>query len=856
MSEPTPLMQQYFSIKKNYTDCFLFFQVGDFYELFFDDAIKAAPLLSITLTKRGYHNEQNIPLCGVPVHMIETHSTKLVKLGHTVAICNQSELAVPGKVVEREVQQIISPATILQDKDEFTEDSNFMLFFDETENEVIFIIFEYITLTLKYGNFKKTAALNDLIKNLISQIRPKEIFFYSTFFEKKEIIEIFSTQNSFIKNYCKSDLNNRIKVETEKNIPEKFEHLYFLILENVIKRHIKIIDKNIKIFPYEIEKFLIVDSATMKHLEILNNIYDGSTKNTIFSTLNFTKTSMGTRLLKQWISTPTVDKNILKERINSIKILINSINTTSDLHEIIKFIGDFERIAGRISLKKTTYKDYQKLINIIPNIARCFEFLSNFENDKILNEIKSSLWFDFSIYEKLSKYIFEIEEETKEENLIKKNSDEQLIAFGEIIEKQHEFLLDFEKSENERFGFENVLKIKQTPLYGYTFETSKTKNLNLPQEFKIVQTLAQKERYITDSLKELEAKIINSKESYKKREHEIYNEICSDVFSNNQNILKTAQSIAKLDVLCSLAQSAFINEWKAPSFESENNILKIISGKHAILSSILKNNFIENSLELSEQKSKSIIITGPNMGGKSTFMRQNALIIYLSHIGSFVPANEAIIPEIDGIFTRIGASDNVSQGKSTFYVEMEEASYICKSATSKSFVILDEIGRGTSTYDGMSLAAAIIEYLVKQKNSFLLCATHYHELNNLLSNNLNSKWQKVELLRGLDGNPFFTYQLKDGLSNESMGIDVAKNVGINNIVINRAYFYKNILESSLKILNNSYHNEKEDNLSIKKNEYENFIAAILDLDPNSISPRESLNIFYTLQKKASELINK
>jgi DNA mismatch repair protein MutS len=856
MTEATPLMQQYFSIKKNYADCFLFFQVGDFYELFFDDAIKAAPILSITLTKRGYHNDQNIPLCGVPVHMVEAHYTKLVKLGHSVAICNQSEPAIPGKVVAREVQQVISPATILQDKDEFTEDSNLMLFFDETEDEIIFIIFEYITLTVKYGNFSKNSSIGDLIKNLISQIRPKEIFFYSKFFEKKEITDFFSTQNCFIRNYCNNNLKDEIKIETQKDIPNKFEYLYSLILESIIKKHISIIDKNIKILPYEIEKFLIVDTATMKHLEILNNIYDGTNKNTLFSTLNFTQTSMGKRLLKQWISYPIIDRNILKERINSIKILTNSINITKDLHEIIKLIGDFERIAGRISLKKTIYKDYQKLINIIPNIARCFEFLSNFKDDKILNEIKNSLWFDFSIYEKLSKYIFEIEEEIKDENLIKKNSDEQLISFSEIIEKQHEFLLEFEKKENEKLGLENVLKIKQTPLYGYTFETSKTKDLNLPKEFKVIQTLSQKERYITNSLKELEAKIINSKEEYKKREKELYNELCSEIFSNNQNILKTAQSIAKLDVLCSLSQSAFIYEWTAPSFESENNILKITSGKHPVLSSILKNNFIENSLELSDQKSKSIIITGPNMGGKSTFMRQNALIIYMAHIGSFVSAKEALIPEIDGIFTRIGASDNVSQGKSTFYVEMEEASYICKAATSKSFVVLDEIGRGTSTYDGMALAASIIEYLVKQKESFILCATHYHEIYTLLSNNLSSKWQKVEVLRSYKGDPFFTYHLKDGLSNESMGIDVAKNVGINNIVINRAYFYKNILESSLKVLNNSYHNVKEDNLPVKKNEYENFIAAILDHNPDSISPREALEIFYSLQKQAKLLIKK
>lgn len=847
MSNTTPLMKQYFSIKEKYSDAFVFFQVGDFYELFFDDAKKASSLLSITLTKRGYHNGENIPLCGVPSHMVEVHSMKLVKQGYTVVICGQVEKAEVGKLVSRDVTQVLSPGTLTNDFAAGYEDKNLIYFISENEKEIKIFVFEYITFSVEFVSYKKDFLFKEKFLNLISKRKPKEIYL------DKEIVEVKIVLDEYLMNYKflfeKNLENSFLKKWIEKNkIKEDFKETASLFLEYLNKYQNSNLNSDLNSFEYQSKIYLEIDLSTQKHLEIIENNFDGTSKNTLFSVLNKTATTMGTRLLKLWLIHPLQKLNEIKDRQNCVKEFLLNSQLSKLLRKILFEIGDFERLAGRISLKRAFYSDYQRLLSIIPMINEIKEKIFYLNENNILSKIISNLWCDKKVYDFLSERIFINKENGDEDKFIKPESDEKLNEFSKLINSQNEILLNFEREENKRFGVEDYLRIKSTPLYGYVFEISKTKDnfLTLPSEYVCVQTLSQKERYSTPKLKFLENEILGAKEKYKERDKFLFNLFEEEIYKYKKFLMETAKALSELDVLISFSIVAIENNWVLPNINESSN-LEIIGGKHPVIESILKSKFIENSLSLSDEKSKGWIITGPNMGGKSTFMRQNALIIILAHVGSYIPAKSANIPILNSIYTRIGASDNVSLGKSTFYLEMEEAAKICSNANEKSLVILDEIGRGTSTYDGISLAAAILEFLSKKIKPFLLFATHYGELYNLISEDKFISWHHVGIIKNFKNEIKISYLIKEGASFDSMGIEMATSVGMNESVIALAKNYKKKLEKNF--FKNEFESNKNltifDEEKIEDKNLENakrFLEILNFTNLDELSPREIYNL--------------
>lgn len=790
---PSPLMQQYLPIKEKYPDSLVFFQVGDFYELFFDDAKIASDILSITLTKRGTYNDMDIPLCGIPCHMIETHTAKLVRAGKTVIICDQLEQAQVGKLVNRGVSEVISPATVINENISTNKNSSYILFISFQNNLFNVFFFEFITQNIFSTSFSIDSRGKDCFFSELEKYSPQEIIIdflaeekFKDFIKDKRIIYT-SWKNNFLYN------DFIIKWMNNFNINMELYEICKLFLNFIKHYHENILNLNFNFNFFSSYDYLFLDSATQKHLELCENQSTKNEDGTLFQCINHTATSMGSRLLKKWLLKPSISIDLILKRQKIIKNFISKWYLTQKLYDLLKKIGDLERVCGRIKLKRATYRDYQKILNsnlLIDEIIflwKEFNFNESFFKEYELLNMPDSL------KKILEKYIVD-ENILGKEIKINNQADEELNLLHKMIESQTAIILDYEQKERERTGIAD-LYIKSTPLYGYVFELSKLKYKELPSDYTRVQTLSQKERYTTQGLKELEYKLLNAKDEYTKREKFLYSMIQDSVYANIDILFDISIKISNIDALISLTKAAHINNWSCPEINLNNRDLEIIDGKHPVISSFVNNSYVSNDLNLNSEN-KTWIITGPNMGGKSTFMRQNALIVLLTHIGSFVPAKKAIIPIMDAIFTRIGASDNVFQGKSTFFVEMEECETICRMATENSFIVLDEIGRGTSTYDGMSIAAAIINYLSNNKKSYVLFATHYHELNKLLKNIEKISWHHVETKFIDKDNYIILYKMLPGISNDSMGIFLAKKVGLNDIVINLANSYKYNLEKN------------------------------------------------------------
>lgn len=793
MTVITPLMQQYFAIKNNYPEALVFFQVGDFYELFFDDAKKASSILSITLTKRGYHNGEDIPLCGVPVHTIENHCIKLVKSGNIIVICNQTEKAEVGRLVTRGIANIISPATYIQENSNIDSTiSAYILFISKHNNQIKVFFLEFIKQEVYYYNFFMNKNGLDCFLSELEKYSPKEIIIDGSF--EKEFIQFINNKNIIYRLISYNFANEQIVSEFigKNNIDKSKEpelkgifNILFTYLNNY-QPHILNLKFNFK----ETSSFdyLFLDSATQKHLELCINNHNNTSDGTLFSTLNHASTAMGSRLLKKIILRPSVCIETIKLRQNIIEKFIINIHLANKISDLLKNIGDLERISYRINMKKAMYKDYQKILSISSFIDEVIQIINNnfYENkESLINSISS---ISESLQNILKKYI---SNENIISNDIKINidSDETLKNIQEKILFNTKQIVEYEQEEKLRTNISDLC-IKETPLYSYVFELSKAKYKELPTDYIRIQTLSNKERYSTKRLKELEMYLINSKEEFSEREKYLFSIVEDSIYNNVNELIEISKALSNLDFLISLSKAAYINNWTKPNINNSLSKLEIIEGKHPILMNLLKDQYISNDLKL-DNENKSWIITGPNMGGKSTFMKQNALIVLLAHIGSYVPARIANIPIMDAIFTRVGASDNMLQAKSTFFVEMEESATITRMATSKSFIILDEIGRGTSTYDGMSIAAAIIDYINIYKNSYVLFATHYHELNKLIESKI--AWYYAET-KMYNNELLLLYKIRQGISSDSMGIYLASKIGLDEKIISMAIKYKNILE--------------------------------------------------------------
>jgi len=797
------MIEQYRRIKKKYPDVLLFFRLGDFYELFQDDAYIASRELQIALTSREVSKNNRIPMAGIPYHAVENYIPKLLEKGYKIAICEQLEDPKLAKgLVKRDVIKIITPGT------------NFISLDAESNNYIACVVreekigFGLSFIDLSTGEFYTNQFpfkdweifLEGLLKLPISEIvvkRGEDPFdFVEEDVFKKWIISEFDSE------FFDYDLsyNRLLELYNVQNLASfGIEGLTLsIIASGALLAYLEYTQKSIPkhIMPirlYNPTRYMLIDHRAGENLELLKNTIDRSTKFTLYSTINYTVTPMGARLLKNWISYPLIDVETINERLDGVEELLNSYLETEKIRETLKNIGDFERIIGRLSCGIGNARDLLALKNSLRNAMRLKEIFK--PNSKILRDIWESIP-DFSpLVDILEKAIVEDPPvAVTEGGIIKDGFDSEIDQLRDILHNSNKWLLQFENKERERTGIKS-LKVSYNKVFGYYIEVTKP-NLHLvPSDYIRKQTLVNAERFITEELKNFEEKILGADEKLKALEYETFIKLRDTAGKWVKEIQKTASSIAMLDVLQSFAYASRINNYVRPKLGNDFRI-EIKGGRHPILEKSLEHTFIPNDTYLDRDEYQVILITGPNMAGKSTYMRQVGLIVIMAQMGCFVPAKEAYIGIVDKIFARIGAQDYLSLHQSTFMVEMEETARIINNITPRSLLIFDEVGRGTSTYDGMSLAWALVEYLANHNDRpRTLFATHYHELT-ALEEQLRGVKNYTVAVEEKEDYVTFLYRVKRGSADKSYGIYVAKLAGLPQTVISRA-------EEILKMLENS-----------------------------------------------------
>ncbi|AQW26705.1 DNA mismatch repair protein MutS [Clostridium perfringens] len=906
----TPMMRQYFEIKENYKDCILFFRLGDFYEMFFEDAETAARELELVLTGRDCGLEKRAPMCGIPFHASNSYIGRLVAKGYKVAICEQVEDPKFAKgIVKRDVIKVITPGT-------YTDSS----FVEETKNNYIMTIYAdlernrcSLAITdISTGDFLATEGELEkgVILDEISKFNPKEIILLDSL-DQELIKDITLTTPALISRKPIEYFEENFEEVLNNQFGEKSNSLSLMVKKssNALVKYIldtqKISLTNINdIEVYSLVDFMTIDLSSRRNLELTENLREKSKKGSLLWVLDKTETSMGSRMLRRWIEEPLVNKEKITLRLNAVEELFNDLSLNDSLKEALHDIYDIERILGKISNKNANAKDLIALktsIGKIPNVKGIIEnctssLLKNYHHN--LDDLRD-------IYELLEKSIKEDPSLTlKDGDLIKDGFNSEIDELRLAKTNGKDWISSLENREREFTGIKS-LKVGFNKVFGYYIEISKANYSSIPEGRYIrKQTLANAERFITPELKEIEEKLLGASEKLCSLEYDIFLDIRNEVENHIDRLKTTAKIIAELDCISNLAFVALENDFIKPEI-NEDGETKIENGRHPVVENVIpKGEFIPNDTIINKDDNQLLIITGPNMAGKSTYMRQVAIITLMCQIGSFVPASKANISVVDKIFTRIGASDDLAGGKSTFMVEMWEVSNILKNATENSLVLLDEVGRGTSTYDGLSIAWSVIEYICKNKNlrCKTLFATHYHELTKL-EGEIHGVRNYSVAVKEVDNNIIFLRKIIEGGADQSYGIEVAKLAGIPDEVINRA---KEILEKlemesskdnldlALKEVNASKEEMKEasikasyevketlveeDKIEIKEEVIsksseakthkeddqiqldfsaigkDNLIKELSEVDILSLNPMEAMNRLYALVKEAKNLI--
>ncbi len=854
-TEITPMFKQYLEIKSKYPDAILFFRLGDFYEMFFEDAETVAPLLGLILTKREAGKNLTAPMCGVPVDKSSFYIKKLIEMGFKVAICEQVEDPALAKgLVKREVVKIYTPGLFIETEALPEGEKNYLASF--YKGKKVGVAF----LELSCGEFFFTEVDKELFLSEILKREPKELILSKELSDSEIVkqlkqslpkVHLSWVDESFFKEVEELQLNHYdaypFGIKAVSAILEYLNRYQPFLKEKISSPKFY--------FP---ENFLFLDANTKRNLELVKNLWDGTEKYSLYWVLNKTSTSMGARLLKEWILYPLRDINQIKLRQKVVKFFLENKNLRERLREILKKVSDLERLSVRCNLNLATPKEIALLrdsLQYLPQIKNLFDEFKNksFEFPQYLKTLLSKINTFESLYEELKNSLVENPPSTlKEGGIFKKGFSSQLDELRDLKENALTYLLELERRERVKTGIP-TLKIGYNRVFGYYLEVSKSYINQIPSYFERKQTLVNAERYVTPELKELEEKILSAETKIKELEYELFLELRTKISSYGEALKETAKNIGILDVLLAFAQTASENNYVCPEI-TEEPLIYIENGRHPVLEKVQgQENFIPNSLKLDKEENTLLIITGPNMGGKSTYLRQNALIVILAHIGSFVPASYAKIGILDKIFSRIGAGDELVRGKSTFMVEMSECAYILNQATSRSLVILDEVGRGTSTYDGLSLAWAIAEYLYSKK-IFTLLATHYFELTELSKSYSGIKNFHVAV-KEWNEEIIFLYQVLPGATSESYGIEVAKLAGIPSEVLDRAKEILYKLERK-KLEKSTEHRLTSKNKVYQLSVFENIhpvLEKIKNLKLEEITPLSALNLLWEFQK---ELIKK
>lgn len=810
MKKRTPMMEQYFSIKDKHPNEILFFRLGDFYEMFYEDAIIASKELEIALTSRASGNQEKAPMCGVPFHSAQSYIVRLIKKGYRVAICEQTELPQKGKtIVNRDVVRIITPGT-LNDEQTWVNDSNQFLCGLHFGAEGVGISAVDITTGEWYAS--RTSFLEDADHHaLLSELykyRPVEIVMSNeerASEDLKKKIQMYFPAMSLTPWLEFTEESAWKKFEDHRHLVLEFEdkgkcalglkasamlYDYLIVTQKMGLQHLQGIQT------YELQQMLRLDAATRRNLELTETMRDGKTAGSLFWVLNKTKTAMGARLLRKWIEQPLLSINQIVKRQDMIEGMLTHYQLLLPLKESLKGIYDYERLLGKLGYGSFSPKDFASL-------RQSFQPLPGIRM-RLLEQTEPQL---FKLGEELDdlRDLCQLVEDAiadeppfqiKDGGVIRPGYSADLDEIRDLVNNSQNWLMDFEAGERERTGIKS-LKVKFNKVFGYYIEVTKANLDAVPLEYHRKQTLVNAERFITPELKKMEDQILGAEERALRIEQALVRELQEKIASEMGRIQRTATQIANLDALVSLASVAREYQYVRPLIK-EGGDLKIENGRHPVIEKMIgRNDFIANHTLMNQEDHRMLILTGPNMAGKSTYMRQVALITLLSQMGSFVPADAAEIPVVDQIFTRIGASDDLAQGQSTFMVEMNEVANILSHATSQSLVILDEIGRGTSTYDGLSIAWAVVEYLSNRKRcgAKTLFATHYHELSELEEKVDGVKNYKISVQE--DGEQiYFTRKISRGSADKSYGIEVAKLAGVPSPIIQRAKLILSALEES------------------------------------------------------------
>lgn len=876
MSKLTPMMEQYMEIKNKNKESILFFRLGDFYEMFFEDALIASKELEITLTGRECGKKEKAPMCGVPYHSADSYIARLVNKGYKVAICEQVENPNEAKgIVKRDVVRIITPGTIT--------DSNML---DENNNNYLASIFldkkgvgiSYVDITT--GEFYTTQKVDNDNKNILkvlmdelAKIKPKEII-SNKYLKENNISKIIEDRfNIFID--ISQDWIFNID-ESKKVIKRQFDILnlegfglsyddYSIkscgsLLEYLNETQKTSLSHINKISKYNIENFMVIDINTRRNLEITETIRDNSKKGSLLWILDKTSTAMGARMLKKWLEEPLLDIKMIDKRLDAIENLFKDIMLMDEIEKELDKVYDIERLIGKISYGSCNARDMIALKNSIFVLPQIKEILFD-SNSNFLNELSDNIDLLKDVYELIDKSINEDPPmQTRDGGLIKKNYNKELDDLIDASNEGKNWLNKLESNEKIRTGIKS-LKIGFNRVFGYYIEIRKSNIDSVPDNYIRKQTLSNSERYITPELKEMEDKILGAEEKSVVLEYKLFNEVREKLKDKIKRMQITAKTLASIDCLNSLSQVAYKNNYVKPNINNEN-IINIKNGRHPVVENMLKEEiFIPNNTFLDNDENRLNIITGPNMAGKSTYMRQVAIISLMAQIGSFVPAEYSNISLVDRIFTRVGASDDLSSGQSTFMVEMNEVANILNNSSKNSLIILDEIGRGTSTYDGLSIAWAVIEY-ISDKNKLgakTLFSTHYHELTELEGSLEGVKNYKITVKESGE-NIIFLRKVVRGEADKSYGIEVANLAGVPQEVILRAKeildnLEKNDINYKNKAKSTKIEKVKEDSnqidiFNIKKEE---IIESIKNIDLINLTPLESMNLLNDLIDKTKEI---
>jgi DNA mismatch repair protein MutS len=853
VSKRTPLMEQYFDIRKDYQDALLFFQVGDFYELFFDDAKRVSSFLALTLTKRGKDNGEDIPLCGVPVSSLNHYVSKLVKGGFNVAICDQVSAAIPGQIVKRVVRHVLTPGTLIDASMLDEKRASYLLSFYPTLEGWGLVFSELLTAQLFATHFPSNSF--NYLESELTRFFPDEVIIpsyqetseFETFFKKKGYwvskndYAANPTSKAWVESQFSSLAINELSERPMLAGSMQQLHSYLSRTQSTALEQFKTINF------YNSEQYLYLDAPTQKNLEIVKNNHDGSRKNTLLSVVDRAKTSMGSRTLHKWLTRPLLNKDAILERQKGVKGLLNSLSTMQQIEQLLGELSDIERIVGRIALHKASLQDYIALKNslgLMPSIQKALE---NFASIDVMMTIKNKIAHFETIVTLLAS---SLEEELGATYLIKKGFDGELDRLRQLVENAQQEVLKLETREIEKTGIAS-LKIRYNSLSGYAIEITKTHLDKIPPHYIRQQTLTNRERYVIEELLALQEEIARAESSIGKVQDAVYERIKATVHERLHDLRATAHAIAYLDALFSFAQLAYDNDYVAPTFHDGRDII-IHKGRHPLVEQTIGAHYIANDTNLTNESSLWVI-TGPNMGGKSTYLRQVALISLLAQCGSFVPAAHAQLPILDRIFTRIGSGDNLAEGKSTFLVEMEETAAICRQATNKSLVILDEVGRGTSTYDGLAIAQAVIEYIATHVQARCLFATHYHELTELEKTFSGIKNYHMVCSRTPQG-IIFQHTIAPGVAERSFGIEVARLAQLPEPILSRSY---KILEDLSSRPQGMPSTQNESAVLHKKiNELEKALAReqglctiLEEINVDELTPRAAFDLLWKLKTR-------